>query len=139
MLAVDTSIPFGILNTIEAGLAILALCLATLSSFLPSPSASHRGRQDYSRQDLESQSALRGIPLESGLGNTTLVESNGTTASDKMRKPFKAKTKGRERIESTDTLVMERWSDAGIMKTTYVGTTHSQEDLGKVRCFTRTD
>ena len=138
MLGIDTSIPFGILNTIESGLAILALCVATLSTFLPSPPVSRRGRGNLSGRDLESQSALRGIPLESGLGNTTLVESNGTTTTDKMRKPFKAKSKGRERIESTDTLVMERWSDAGIMKTTYVGTTHSQEDLGKVHSLART-
>src|ERR1700759_2847566 len=132
MLGIDTSIPFGILNTIESGLAILALCVATLSTFLPSPPVSRRGRGNLSGRDLESQSALRGIPLESGVGNTTLVESNGTTTRYKSRKPFKAKSKCRERIESTDTLVMERWSDAGIMKTTYVGTTHSQEDLGKV-------
>jgi hypothetical protein len=53
--------------------------------------------------------------------------------SDKVRTPFKVKTKGK-RDESTDTLVAEGWVDGGIMKTTDVITTHSQDDLGKVCC-----
>src|ERR1700753_4041922 len=126
-----TSIPFGILNTIESGLAIIALCVASLSPLLPSP-VSERERRTFARWDMESQSALRGIPLDSGMGNTTLVESNSGATSDKPRTPFKTKIKGRKNVESTDTLVMERWSDLGILKTTDVVTTHSQENLGKV-------
>jgi hypothetical protein len=121
------SIPFGILNTIEAGLIILALCLATLSPLFPSPARSRRAV--VSRWDMESQSALRGIPLESGMGNSTLVEGNVAAGQPGASKGSK---KGRKKVDSGDTLTMEGWGDGGIVKTTDV-ITHSQDDLGKVR------
>jgi hypothetical protein len=132
------------LTTIEPGLIIVALCLATLSPLLPTPKSTRRNRR-VPRNDLESHPALRGIPLERNFGNTTIIEGNTQESkrksTSKLTLPLKAKTKGG--FNSTDTLVQQEngqtaW-DSGIMKTTDV-ITFSDEDLtSKVRHMARVD
>jgi len=130
-----STVPIAQLTTIESGLIIVALCLASLSPLLPN-TTSKRPDQRLARNDLDSETALRGIPLERNLGTTTIIESTAQESKrssiSKLTIPLKAKTK--TGFTSSDTLVqvLENASpktfDSGIVKTTDV-ITFSDEDL----------
>src|ERR1700760_1535996 len=141
LISAVSSIPIGILTTTESGLLIIALCIASFSPLLSTPKSLRRNPQ-LGRWDLESESALRGIPLERNLGTTTIIESTAKNETHKgdglsrvstvIKTPMKAKTKSG--FTSSDTLVqvqdngnLTTW-DGGIVKTTDV-TTFSDEDL----------
>jgi len=72
----DNSIPFGILNTLESGLIILALCSVSLAPLLPTPiSKPKTPPQEFNTHwDEESQAALRGMQMS----NMSHVESGVT-------------------------------------------------------------
>jgi len=129
------SLDIAVWSMVEPAIGILALCLATFAPVmsylwptstkrLPIP-GSRRTRHSSAipfypyRRDFASESGFRGIPLESGYGNRTHVET-GLGQSDTTR-PKEAHSN--ESIEGAG----QKW-DTGIVKTTeLITSTHIEE------------
>jgi hypothetical protein len=136
----------------ECGIGLVALALCTLSPLVSSIGRRRPKRRDpyerssfYSR-DYASEARLRGLPLESGLGNTSHIEAGcGSSSSKKDRSGlrgipgFKSLKLKRKEAQSTEHLVRYNspgpksglsinMDDLGILKTTDVHT-FSDEDL----------
>lgn len=117
-----TGADLAIWSVIEPGIGILSLCLATFAPIMSYlwPTSTQKPPKGYGpkvyRRDFISESALRGIPLESGFGNIAYVESGASKANGG------AKLKKKE-FQSAETLpgAGDNW-DISIVKTTNVVT-----------------
>jgi hypothetical protein len=154
-------------STSECAIGILALSLSTLAPLIPNMGPRQRHgryasqRSPYYRRDFESESRLRGIPLDSGMGNTSHIEGGKRSSRWSSRDDDRRRHHHRSRLsflpalrlkqkrneQSTENLVrygrdskfsmgkgpMISMDDLGILKTTDV-ITYSDEDLSsKVR------